>query len=180
MENVNTKWYAIQVQPNKEKGIAETINKETEKGNAKGVIQTLVPIEITMAPNKDGKLVKKERVLYSGYVFVEVTSLGELQYVIKNTNGAHSLLKDRSGNIEPIHKTEIRRMMGLMKTEEEAINATKFYKDEQVIITSGAFDTFKGTITEVIKDVKAKVSVLVFGRPTEVEIDLLQLKKCTE
>ena len=176
----NTKWYTIQVQPNKERSIGETIKKEVDKGNAKGVVQTLVPIEITMIPNKDGKLVKKEKVLYSGYVFVEVTSLGELQYVIKNINGANSLLKDRSGNILPIHESEIKRMKKFMKSEEEAIRSTKFYVNEKVIITSGAFDTFKGTITEVIKDVKAKVNVSIFGRPTEIEIDLLQLKKCTD
>jgi transcriptional antiterminator NusG len=133
-----------------------------------------------MSPNKENKLVKREKVLYSGYVFVEVTSLGELQYVIKNTNGAHSLLKDRSGTIVPIPAYEIKRMSAFMKSEEDAISSTKFYKDEQVIITSGAFSTFKATITEVINGVKAKVVVLIFGRPTELEIDLLQLKKCTE
>lgn len=170
-------WYTIQVQPNREKGIAEKINNEIEKGFLKGVLQTLVPTEIILSI-KDNKRIKREKILYPGYIFVETSSLGELQYVIKNTHGASTLLKDRSGKILPIRQSEIDRMSVYMKTEEAAINSTKFIKDELVSIISGPFNSFKGTISEVLNN-KVKVSVSIFGRVTEVELDTIQIQKCT-
>jgi len=171
-------WYTIQVQPNREKGIAEKINNEIEKGFLKGVSQTLVPTEVSMTI-KDNKRVKREKILYPGYVFVEASSLGELQYVIKNTPGASSLLKDRSGAILPIRQSEIDRMSVYMKTEEAAISSIKFIKDEKVSIISGPFNSFKGTISEVLNN-KVKVSVSIFGRVTEVELDSIQIQKCID
>ena len=46
-----------------------------------------------------------------------------------------------------------------------------------VAITEGPFTDFNGTVEEVMADKgKVRVSVSLFGRPTSVELDYLQLK----
>jgi len=46
-----------------------------------------------------------------------------------------------------------------------------------VEITEGPFSDFSGTVEEVLADKgKVKVSVSLFGRPTAVELDYLQLR----
>jgi len=46
-----------------------------------------------------------------------------------------------------------------------------------VEITEGPFSDFSGTVEEVIRDKgKVRVAVSLFGRPTSVELDYLQLK----
>src|SRR4029453_1357326 len=48
---------------------------------------------------------------------------------------------------------------------------------EAVAITGGPFPDFNGTVEEVMADKgKVRVSVSLFGRPTSVELDYLQLK----
>ena len=48
---------------------------------------------------------------------------------------------------------------------------------QAVEITEGPFADFSGTVEEVLSDKgKVKVSVSLFGRPTTVELDYLQLK----
>jgi transcriptional antiterminator NusG len=48
---------------------------------------------------------------------------------------------------------------------------------QAVAITEGPFTDFNGTVEEVLTDKgKVRVSVSLFGRPTSVELDYLQLK----
>ena len=52
-----------------------------------------------------------------------------------------------------------------------------FLVGQAVAITEGPFTDFNGTIEEVMPDKgKVRVSVSLFGRPTSVELDYLQLK----
>ena len=48
---------------------------------------------------------------------------------------------------------------------------------QAVEITEGPFSDFSGTVEEVLPDKgKVQVSVSLFGRPTTVELDYLQLQ----
>ena len=52
-----------------------------------------------------------------------------------------------------------------------------FMVGQAVAITEGPFTDFNGTVEEVMTDKgKVRVSVSLFGRPTSVELDYLQLK----
>ena len=61
--------------------------------------------------------------------------------------------------------------------EEEPTEAIPFLVGQVVEITEGPFSDFSGTVQEVLPDKgKVRVSVALFGRPTSVELDYLQLK----
>ena len=52
-----------------------------------------------------------------------------------------------------------------------------FLPGQAVEITEGPFSDFNGVVEEVLADKgKVKVSVSLFGRPTTVELDYLQLR----
>ena len=54
----------------------------------------------------------------------------------------------------------------------------QFEKGEQVKIIDGPFSNFSGIIEEVnMERSKIKVMVTIFGRPTPVELDFLQIEK---
>lgn len=174
-ELLNMKWYIIRCSSNKENSVVEKIKGESEKGDLIGKVNNIiVPIE-NIFYLKGGKKVKKEKVLYPGYVFIETNSIGELKYFLKGINGASGFLTDRNGKIQELSKKDVNRMIGVQ--EELAVEKeTKFLVDESVKITEGPFSSMVGTIEKIDGD-KVSVNVSIFGRVTPVDLDIHQIDK---
>jgi len=170
------KWYIVRTQSNREKTVSEKLIKESsENGLLHNMIgKVVVPIEKRVSV-KNGKKIFREKVMYPGYVFVEVASIGELNNFLKNCEGASGLLTDKGGNIQSISSSEIERMIGISKKMDE--NAEfNFVVGQEVIITDGPFSSFNGVV-EYINDQRVKVSVMIFGRKTPLELNINQIDK---
>ena len=171
-------WYIVRAQSNRERKVSERIIKEGEKGELSGVIgRVIVPMEKVFA-TKDGKKTQREKVLFPGYVFVETSAIGELKQVVKKIDGATGLLSDRAGNIQVVSDFEVSRMIGLHEENKNKEFADIFSIGEEVTVVEGPFASFKGNIEHIDKEKgKIKVNVLIFGRPTSVELEDTQVKK---
>ena len=74
---------------------------------------------------------------------------------------------------------EVNRLLGIAEAvaEAEPKEEIPFLIGQVVEITEGPFSDFSGTVEEVLADKgKVRVSVSLFGRPTAVELDYLQLR----
>jgi transcriptional antiterminator NusG len=171
------KWYIVRAQSTREKSVSEKLIKESEKGDLMGKLgRILVPTEKSFYL-KDGKKVSREKVLYPGYIFVECNAIGELKYFVKGCNGAQGFLTNRAGEIESLKNTEVDRMLGLQKEVEEQQETEFIYIiGEDIKIIDGPFNSFTGTV-ENLDNQKVKVSVMIFGRKTLVELDINQIDK---
>ena len=171
-------WYIVRAQSNRERKVSERLQKESEKGELSGKIgRIVVPMEKVFA-TKDGKKTQRDKVMFPGYIFVETSAVGELKQVIKKIDGATGLLSDRAGNIQVVSEVEVNRMIGLHEENKIKSFADIFKSGDEVVVTEGPFATFKGIIENVDKEKgKIKVNVLIFGRPTSVELDETQVKK---
>jgi len=79
----------------------------------------------------------------------------------------------------PLRDEEVRRLLGVTDPTEEvpAKEEIPFLVGQAVAITEGPFADFNGTVEEILSDKgKVRVSVSLFGRPTSVELDYLQLR----
>jgi transcriptional antiterminator NusG len=79
----------------------------------------------------------------------------------------------------PLRAEEVNRLLGIADEQEQAEPKEEipFLVGQAVAITEGPFTDFNGTVEEVMADKgKVRVSVSLFGRPTSVELDYLQLK----
>jgi len=127
---------------------------------------------------KNGKKVTVERKLYPGYVLVEMQMSQESLHVINSIQGVIKFVgQDRLP--QPLRPDEVNRLLGITdeKEAEEPKEEIPFLIGQAVAITEGPFTDFNGTVEEVITDKgKVRVSVSLFGRPTSVELDYLQLK----
>ena len=171
-------WYIVRAQSNKEKKVSERIIKEGEKGELNGVIgRVIVPTEKVFS-TKNGKKVQREKVLFPGYIFVETSAIGELKQVVRKIQGATGLLSDRTGNIQVVSESEVNRMIGIHEENKSKTFSDIYSIGDEVTINDGPFTSFKGIIENIDKDKgKIKVNVLIFGRPTIVELEETQVKK---
>ena len=139
--------------------------------------QALVPTQ-EVVEIKNGKKVTVERKLYPGYVLVEMVLNQETIHVINGIQGVIKFVG--TGRLpQPLRPDEVNRLLGIAEAvpEEEPKEEIPFLVGQVVEITEGPFSDFSGTVEEVIPDKgKVRVSVSLFGRPTSVELDYLQLK----
>ena len=171
-------WYIVRAQANRERKVSERLLKEGEKGELSGVLgRVVVPLEKVFA-TKNGKKKQREKVLFPGYVFVETSAIGELKQVVKKIDGATGLLSDRAGNIQVIPENEVSRMIGLHEENKAKEFTDIFSIGDEVTVAEGPFASFKGNIEHIDKERgKIKVNVLIFGRPTSVELEDTQIRK---
>lgn len=175
--NSKSKWYIIRSQSNRERSVSEKILNESQKGELMGkVSQVIVPIE-QMFYMKNGKKVKREKVMFPGYIFVESCAPGELKEYLKVLNGASGFLTNRSGEIQALSELEVKRILGI---HQEAKNKKEedipFLVSEEVQIIDGPFSSLKATIDEINSD-RVKLSVSIFGRITPLELNIDQISK---
>src|SRR6266487_330797 len=175
------RWYAIQTTAGHENKvrslIARRIAEDPREGVEKPIRQALVPTQ-DVVEIKNGKKVTVERKIYPGYVLVEMVLNQETIHVINGIQGVIKFVG--TGRLPmPLRPDEVNRLLGVEEAikEEEPTEAIPFLVGQVVEITEGPFSEFSGTVQEVLPDKgKVRVSVALFGRPTSVELDYLQLK----
>ncbi len=157
--------------------IQRKIDADPAAAEARAIRQALVPTE-QVVEIKNGKKVTVERKVFPGYVLVEMAVSEETLHTINAIQGVIKFVgKDRDP--QPLRDDEVKRLLGIAVEEEVAVPKEEipFLVGQAVAVTDGPFTDFNGTVEEVMAD-KGKVRVMVslFGRPTSVELDYLQLK----
>ncbi len=175
------RWYAVQTTAGHENKVRTLLQKRIEddprQAEQKLVRQALVPVQEAIEI-KNGKKLVVERKLYPGYVLIETTMSQEAQHLVNSVQGVIKFVG--TGKMpQPLRQDEVNRLLGI--AEETAESGPKeeipYLVGQAVEITEGPFADFSGTVEEVLGDKgKVKVSVSLFGRPTTVELDYLQLR----
>lgn len=175
MEKVD-KWYIVRSQANREKSVSERILSESKNGDLMGkVSQVIVPVESSYYM-RNKKKIRREKVMFPGYIFIESNSPAEVKEYLKRVNGASGFLTTRSGEIQPLSQLEVNRMLGIQEEVKKREMVNPFLVDEEIMIIDGPFNTMRATIYE-INDEKVKVYVSIFGRKTPIELNLHQISK---
>jgi transcriptional antiterminator NusG len=181
-ENSEYKWYAIQTYSGHELKVRERLQRVIEQesgefGEKGQVRQVLIPTEDIYALKK-GKKVKTTKRLYPGYIFVEMISDEQTLHIINGIQGVIKFLgTDRAP--QSISKSEINKILGKMEEAKEAPppDEIPFRRGDLVEVTDGPFTGFNGTVEDLYPDKgKVKVTVSLFGRPTPIVLDYVQLK----
>lgn len=174
------RWYAIQTTAGHENKVRSLLERKIEAdptpAEERQVRQALVPTQ-EVVEIKNGKKVTVERKLFPGYVLVEMLWNQETSHLVNSIQG---VLKFVGHEREPmaLRPEEVSRLLGVVEEEAEAPKEEiPFLVGQAVQITEGPFTDFNGTVEEIMADKgKVRVSVSLFGRPTSVELDYLQLK----
>lgn len=175
------KFYAIQTTSGHENKVRMLIQRKIDNDplepEERLIRRVIVPTQ-EVVEIKNGKKVTVERKIYPSYVIVEMVLNQETIHTI---NGIQGVIKfvGKGREPHPLRADEANRLLGL--DDDHDPNAVHeeipFLVGQAVSITEGPFTDFNGTVEEILPDKgKVRVSVSLFGRPTTVELDYLQLK----
>lgn len=170
-------WYTLRVISGKEKKIRDNILYEVENEGMKDVVtDILVPSE-NIIEMKDGKKKVRNRVFFPGYLLVNMDMNKETRYLVENITGVMSFVGPQ-GEPQPVKTDEINRIIGVVESgESREVIKTLYRVGDHVKVTDGPFLEFSGYVQEVNEEKqKLKVSVSIFGRPTPVELNYLQVE----
>jgi len=170
-------WYAIRGYSGKEKKIREAILSEAERNEIDDLIdEVLVPSE-NIVEMRDGKKRVRDKVFFPGYVLIKMELTKETQYLIENTPGVLNFVGPK-GAPQPLRDEEVKRILGEVEEKEgREVVETPFKVGDPIKVTDGPFVDFSGFVEEVNEEKqKVKVMVSIFGRPTPVELDYLQVE----
>ena len=172
-------WYTLRIISGKEKKVRENILFELEQAEMDGHIENiLVPTE-NVIQMRDGKKKLKEKVFFPGYLLIQMDMNKETKFLIENVNGVISFVGSNH-KPEPLKHEEAQRFMANYDSPDGPIRVSEeapYKVGDAVKVTDGPFIDFSGFVQEVNHEKqKLKVSVSIFGRPTPVELDYLQVK----
>src|SRR5579875_1704849 len=171
-------WYIIHAYSGFEQKVAESLRTRAQAfGFADRVGQILIPTE-EVIELRNGKKVTSKRLLYPGYVLVEMEMDDELWHAVKSTPRVTGFV---GGGTKPLPLTadEVNAVLYRQASSAERPRPKmKFEKGETVKIIDGPFTNFSGRVDEVNTERNTlRVMVTIFGRSTPVELDFLQVEK---
>ena len=128
---------------------------------------------------KAGQKTLSERKLYPGYVLVQMEMNDESWHLVKSTPKVTAFIGGSAQRPTPIKDKEVDII--LQRIDESKSNPTQkltFEKGESIRITDGPFKDFSGNVEDVnYEKSKLRVSVVIFGRSTPVELEFSQIEK---
>ena len=172
------KWYVLRAITGKETKVKEYIDAAVGNGSLGGYVgQTLVPTE-KVVQVRNGRRLVVDRILYSGYVYVQAAMVGEIAHALRNIPNVVGILGGMD-NPAAIRQSEVDRLMGVAVEEEADVEAdVSFLVGEQVKVIDGPFSSFNGVVNEVnVERKKLTVLVKVFGRETALNLGFGQVEK---
>jgi len=173
------RWYVVHAYSGYEKSVHRTLLERIERAGMQDKFgQILVPVE-EVVEMKGGQKSISERKFFPGYVLVEMEMNDETWHLVKNTPKVTGFVGGTALKPTPITEKEV---AALMQQIQEGVEKPKpkvlFEVGESVRVTEGPFADFHGMVEEVNYDKsKLRVSVLIFGRSTPVELDFGQVEK---
>ncbi len=171
------KFFVVHTYTGRERRVKELLEKAVERqGLADKFGRIILPAE-RVARVRKAKIVAEERQLYPGYIVVEMEQEEQPMALVNSIPGVTHMLGTKDQPM-PLSEAEVNSMLeqierGHDKAEPEA----PFEKGENVKVTKGPFAGFTGQVEEINTERRrVKVTVTIFGRPTPIDLDFLDVQ----
>ncbi|MBT9541061.1 transcription termination/antitermination protein NusG [Thiobacillus sp.] len=176
---MSMRWYVVHAYSGFEKSVARNLIERIERAGMKDRFgEILVPVE-EVVEMKGGQKKTAERKFFPGYVLVQMEMDDDTWHLVKSTPKVTGFVGGTATKPAPISEKEVQSIMDQMR---EGVEKPKpkilFEVGETVRVIDGPFTDFNGNVEEVNYDKsKLRVSVMIFGRATPVELGFGQVEK---
>ena len=171
-------WYIIHTYSGFENKVKESLRTRADAfGFADRIGEILIPTE-DVVEMRNGKKVTSRRLLYPGYVLLQLIMDDELWHVVKNTPRVTGFVGG-DPSPTPLTADEVNQILYRQTASKEKPRPKiSFEHNDRVKIIDGPFTNFTGTVEEINPDRSTlKVMVTIFGRGTPVELEYFQVEK---
>lgn len=172
-------WFIIHTYSGFENKVAESLRTRASAfGFLDRLGEILIPTE-EVVEMRNGKKVTSKRMVYPGYVIVQMSMNDDMWHQVKNTPRVTGFVGGSANTPVPLTTDEVNRILYRQTVAAEAPRPkVTFEKNETVRIVDGPFTNFTGKVEEINMDrATLRVMVTIFGRATPVELEFLQVEK---
>jgi len=170
-------WYVVHTYSGHEQKAKRYLESAVENQGMQELFgDILVPTE-EVTEMKQGKRSTSTKKFLPSYILVQMVMNKQTQELVVSTPGITSFVGG-GGKPKPLKEDEVQKIVGqINRSRTEEVTEVPFQAGESVKVIDGPFADFSGTVSEVnMERKKVKVMVSIFGRPTPVELDFLQVE----
>lgn len=172
------KWYIIHTYSGFENKVKESLLTRSQAfGFADKIGQVLIPTE-PVVEMRNNRKVTSNRLVYPGYVLVEMEMNDALWHEVKNTPRVTGFVGGGNTPV-PLSPEEVNQILYRQASSADRPRPKMtLEKNDNVRIVDGPFANFSGKVDEVNTERGTlRVMVTIFGRATPVELEFLQVEK---
>ena len=171
-------WYIVQSHSSFENKVAGLIREEADKAKISEKFEEIIVPTHDVTEVKRGKRVQRKKKYFPGYVLIKSEMDNNIYHMIKGINKVSGFLGSK-GMPAPVSEKEIEKILGQIKDGvTQGQSGIEYSVGEKVQVIDGPFASFNGMVEDIDEEkLRLKVSVLIFGRPTPVELEYNQVEK---
>jgi transcriptional antiterminator NusG len=173
------RWYVVHAYSGFESQVQRSLKERIERyGMQDKFGEILVPTE-EVVEMRAGQQRRSERKFFPGYVLVHMEMTDDTWHLVKDVPKVMGFIGGTGDRPAPISDKEANAILQRMQEGVEKPRPKVLFEPGEVVrVTDGPFNDFTGVVEEVDYDKsRLKVSVLIFGRSTPVDLEFGQVEK---
>ncbi len=173
------RWYVVQAFSGYEGQVKRSLVERIKRyGMEDSFGEVLVPTE-EVVEMRGGQQRKSERKFFPGYVLVEMEMNDDTWHLVKDVPRVLGFIGGTNEKPAPITQKEADSIMQRMQDGADKPRPKILFEPGEVVrVVDGPFNDFNGVVEDVDYDKsRLKVSVLIFGRSTPVDLEFGQVEK---
>jgi len=176
---VDKRWYVVHAYSGFEAQVKRSLIERIRRAGLQEQFgDVLVPTE-EVVEMRGGQQRKSERKFFPGYVLVQMEMTNETWHLVKSVPKVMGFIGGTEDRPAPISEREADAILQRVQEGVEKPRPKVLFEPGEVVrVVDGPFNDFNGVVEEVDYDKsRLKVSVLIFGRSTPVDLEFSQVEK---
>ena len=173
------RWYVVHAYSGYENHVKRSLEEAVRRAGMEdqfGAI--LVPTE-EVVEMRGGQQRRSERKFFPGYVLVQMEMSDDTWHLVKSVPRVMGFIGGTGDRPAPITDREADAILQRVQEGTEKPRPKVLFEPGEVVrVVDGPFNDFTGVVEDVdYEKSRLKVSVLIFGRSTPVELEFVQVEK---
>lgn len=175
---MTARWYIAQVQAGSENSAVKALREKIERNKMDSFFEDIRVPTHEVTEIKQGKRVQSEKKFFPGYILLKMVMTEDAWQLVRGIKRITGFLSAQNKPV-PLTEKEAQNLLQALDDKAQGLAPLEIFQiGDRVKVISGPFASFAGTV-ESVEDEKQrlKVAVLVFGRPTQVDLEFGQAQK---